>query len=119
MKLYFLVAISIFFCSPIFAQMTPENSPSLDSLKREVMEMNLKMDKIQMNLEKSGRKSRTGIIISTIGYSITIAGGLMLGGSNNDLGEALLYTGGAIGVTGTVILIDSFKYLRIAGGKSP
>ena len=119
MKSIFFAAAFLLIISPAFAQLTPEQTPSLDSLKMEVMKLDQKMDMVQFNLEKSGRRSKLGIIVSTIGYSVTIAGGLMLGGSNNDLGEALLYTGGAIGVTGTVILIDSFKYLRIAGGKSP
>jgi len=35
----------------------------------------------------------------------------MLGGKNDDLGTGLLIAGGAIGIGGTFILADSFKYL--------
>jgi len=43
---------------------------------------------------------------------VTILGGQLLG-SNPDLGKALLYTGGAIGITGTVILVKGFNKISI------
>ena len=55
----------------------------------------------------SENKFKRGILIATIGYSVTIAGGLMLGRKYDDAGKILLITGGA----GTVLLVDSFKYL--------
>ena len=46
-----------------------------------------------------------------IGYSVTIAGGLMLGRKYDDAGKVLLIAGGVTGIVGTVLLVDSFKYL--------
>ena len=51
------------------------------------------------------------ILVYTLGYSITIAGGLMLGRENDQLGQALLVAGGFIGATGIYIMVDSFRVL--------
>ena len=91
--------------------------PTSDDLKEAVLQLQDDVTLIQSNLAKADKKLKRGILVSTLGYSITIAGGLMLGGSNNDLGEVLLYTGGAVGVVGTITLVDAFKYLGFAGGK--
>ena len=56
-----------------------------------------------------------GILVATLGYTLTITGGLMLGRENDKIGQALLVTGGATGTVGTVLMIDSFKYLGRAG----
>ena len=64
-----------------------------------------------MNLEKSKAKFQRGILVATIGYTLTIAGGLMLGRENDELGQVLLVTGGVTGITGTVLLVDAFKFL--------
>ena len=74
---------------------------------------------IQLNLGKSHKQFKKGMVLATIGYSVTIAGGLMLGRKNDDLGKTLLYTGGAAGLGGTFILLDSFKFLGLAAGKEP
>jgi hypothetical protein len=41
----------------------------------------------------------------------------MLGRSNDQLGQGLLVAGGVTGAVGTVLMIDSFKYLGRAGRK--
>jgi hypothetical protein len=53
----------------------------------------------------SEKKFKRGILIATIGYSVTIAGGLMLGRKYDDAGKVLLITGGATGILGTVLLV--------------
>jgi len=83
----------------------------IDSLKNEIMEVKLDVENINLNLEKSKAKFQRGILVATLGYSITIAGGLMLGRSNDELGQALLITGGVTGGIGTYMLVDAFKYL--------
>lgn len=83
----------------------------LDSLKREILSLKAEVDNIHLNLEKSKSKFQQGIFVATLGYSVTIAGGLMLGRQNDKLGQALLVAGGATGLTGTFLLVDSFKYL--------
>jgi hypothetical protein len=90
---------------------------SLDSLNRVILELNLDVNNIKINLGRVEQRFKTGIVVSTIGYSTVIAGGLMLGRKNDDVGKALLVTGGACGVTGTILMLDAFKFLGVASGK--
>ena len=91
-------------------QLNAQDFP-VDSLKYRVQVLELNQEHVQLNLGKAEKQFKRGILISTIGYSVTIAGGLMLGGKNDELGTGLLVAGGAIGIGGTFILVDSFKYL--------
>lgn len=88
-----------------------------DSLKNEIIKLKTDVKQIQLNLGKSHGQFKKGMILATLGYSVTIAGGLMLGRDNDDLGQVLLYTGGAVGLGGTFMLLDSFKFLGKAAGK--
>ncbi|MEQ8303486.1 MAG: hypothetical protein RIB47_08850 [Cyclobacteriaceae bacterium] len=83
----------------------------IDSLKREILELQADVESIHLNLETSKSKFQRGILVATIGYTVTIVGGLMLGRANDDVGQVLLVTGGVTGLTGTFMLVDSFKYL--------
>ncbi len=116
MKNCFLI-ISFFLLSHfLFAQQSPA-SADIEELKKEIISLNTQVDHIQLNLGQSQNKFKRGIAVATIGYSVTITGGLMLGRKNDNLGKALLVAGGALGVTGTFMLVDSFKYLGRAGKK--
>lgn len=84
---------------------------SADSLSRVILNLQAEVDQINLNLETSKNKFKKGILVSTIGYTVTIVGGLMLGRENDDLGKALLVAGGATGVTGTVMMVDAFSFL--------
>ncbi|MEQ8927398.1 MAG: hypothetical protein RLO81_16375 [Fulvivirga sp.] len=86
-------------------------SPNYDSLKQEILSIRADVDHIVLNLETAKSKFQRGIFVATLGYSITIAGGLMLGRENDELGQALLVAGGATGGIGTYMLVDAFKYL--------
>lgn len=86
-------------------------SPSLDSLQQQILNIQADVENIQLNLGLSERKFKRGIAIATIGYSVTIAGGLMLGRKNDELGKVLLVAGGVSGITGTILMVDAFKYL--------
>lgn len=79
--------------------------------------MQADVDNIKLNLGKVENRFKTGIFVSTLGYSIVITGGLMLGRKNDELGKVLLVAGGATGVTGTILMVDAFKFLGIASGK--
>ncbi len=87
-----------------------------DSLRQQVLRLQQDMDRVKVNLGQAQAKFQRGIALATIGYSVTIAGGLMLGRSNDKLGQGLLIAGGATGITGTFLLVDSFKYLGRASG---
>jgi hypothetical protein len=101
------VLLSVCFHST-FSQTQPLNP---DSLTQEILTLKADVQNIKLNLAKSESRVRRGIFVSAVGYSTVIAGGLMLGRKRDDLGKALLVTGGAIGVTGTILLVDAFKFL--------
>jgi hypothetical protein len=84
----------------------------VDSLKNEILKLRADVDQIQLNLDVSQKKFQKGILVATIGYSVTIAGGLMLGRKYDDAGKVLLVTGGITGITGTFMMVDAFKYLN-------
>ena len=96
------------------AQVAPATEAEL---KKQILELNERMDQVQLNLVTSEKKFKRGILVATIGYTLTITGGLMLGRSNDQLGQGLLVAGGVTGAVGTVLMIDSFKYLGRAGRK--
>lgn len=87
-----------------------------DSLRQQLLLLQTDMDRVKVNLGLAQAKFQRGIALATIGYSVTIAGGLMLGRSNDKLGQGLLIAGGVTGITGTFLLVDSFKYLGRASG---
>jgi len=80
-----------------------------DSLKQAVITLQHEVDNINLNLQRSKKQMRIGVLVATIGYTVTIIGGLTLS-NNSNVGNALLITGGAVGITGTVLMVDSFKY---------
>ncbi len=84
---------------------------AVDSLKSEILALQADVESIHLNLETSKSKFQRGILVATIGYTVTIAGGLMLGRENDEVGQVLLIAGGVTGVTGTFLLVDSFKFL--------
>jgi hypothetical protein len=92
-------------------QSTQAQNADIDSLRSAVLQMKMEVDDIKLNLATSENKFKRGIFVATLGYSTVIAGGLLLGRTRDDLGKALLVTGGATGVVGTVLMVDSFKYL--------
>ena len=110
------LVLSLIFMSFLCKAQTKE-SHSLDSLKIEILKIQGEVDHVKLNLGLVEKRFKTGIFISTLGYSTVIAGGLMLGRKNDELGKALLITGGAAGVTGTILMVDAFKFLGIASGK--
>ena len=82
-----------------------------DSLNRKLLELEGAIQEIDLRLNQSQRKFQSGILVSTIGYTVTIAGGLMLGRENDELGQLLLVTGGLTGGIGTYIMVDAFRGL--------
>ena len=117
MKLILVVFMTA--CASYLAAQEPpsDQQAEIELLKKEIVLLNQNMENIQLNLGKSENKFKRGIAIATIGYSVTIAGGLMLGRENDDLGKILLVTGGAVGITGTIMMVDAFKYLGRASRK--
>jgi hypothetical protein len=98
--------------SSVLAQISRMDSLlNAESLKNEILTLRADVDNIQVNLGKSERRFKRGIVVATLGYSVTIAGGLMLGRKRDELGKGLLVAGGITGVTGTILMVDAFKFL--------
>ena len=104
----------IFLIVPL-AGFSQTDHAEIEQLKQEILSLQSDVDNIQINLTQSQNKFKAGIIVATIGYTVTIAGGLMLGRENDDLGKVLLVSGGVTGITGTIMMADAFKYLGRAG----
>lgn len=84
---------------------------SYDSLKQAIIKLDQRVNQVELNLETSQKKFRSGILIATLGYTTTITGGLMLGRKNDNLGQVLLVTGGTTGILGTYKMVDAFRFL--------
>ncbi len=82
-----------------------------DSLKYEILQMKMDIQEVQLGLKDGQKRFQSGVLVSALGYSVTIVGGLMLGRENDKLGQGLLVAGGLTGLTGTYLLVDSFNFL--------
>lgn len=109
--------ILLFFITPFFSFAQTYQPVSIDSLHAKILNLQADVDHIKLNLGRVEKRFKTGIAVSTVGYSTVIAGGLMLGRKNDELGKGLLIAGGICGVTGTILMVDAFRFLGIASGK--
>lgn len=99
------------------AQSTPSSSVGADSLRAEILRLRTDLDATRDNLRISHRKFRSGILVSGIGYSITILGGVLLGSQDySDWGQPLVVAGGVVGFSGALLLLNSNKFIGRAGG---
>lgn len=85
---------------------------SYDSLKRAMIQLDQELYQVQLNLHQSQKQLKTGILVATLGYTVTIIGGQLLG-TQPEIGKALLYVGGATGIVGTVVLFKGFKKISL------
>lgn len=108
MKYLLTITMGIMFLGS--GQLKAQSTPA-DSLKRAILALDQQVQNIQLNIDQGQKQFKTGIIVSTIGYSVTIAGGLMLGRDNDSIGQALLIAGGATGLTGTFLMADAFAVM--------
>lgn len=110
MKILFL-AVAIFASALASAQVKTTYPLDSAGLNQEILALRNEVSNIQLNLGKSENRFKRGILVATLGYSVTIAGGLMLGRKYDNVGKSLLIAGGAAGVTGTFLMVDAFKFL--------
>jgi hypothetical protein len=111
-RIIFITTICMMLTSFKGFSQTEITKQEFDSLKRAVIKLDGEIGQINYNLVNAKRSLKTGILVATIGYTVTIIGGQLLG-VNPKLGEALLYTGGAIGIGGTVVLIRGFNKISL------
>ncbi len=107
-----ILLISLLFC---ITQASAQQTNTQLSIEEQILALQSDVSDIKLNLNLSEKKFKRGIATATIGYSVTIAGGLMLGRRNDELGKALLVAGGVTGITGTILMVDAFKYLGRIG----
>jgi hypothetical protein len=112
----FRIVLLILLIIPVFSFAQTEMK-DVEELKKEILLLRADVDNIQINLTQSEKKFKRGIAVATVGYTMVIAGGLMLGRQNDELGKGLLVAGGVTGITGTIMMVDAFKYLGRAGKK--
>lgn len=118
MKIFFLLLFVVLVSGSNLKAQVQERAVNLDSLMNAVVKLEQDIYEVKLNLDKSKNQLKTGIFVATLGYTVTIIGGQLLG-TNPQLGEALLYTGGAIGIGGTVILVKGFNKISIGPPQRP
>jgi hypothetical protein len=112
------LSICFVFLAFFSASAQSENLPSIDSLKRAIIELEQDVYEVKLNLHKSQQQLKTGILVATIGYTVTIIGGQLLG-TEPQLGKSLLYVGGVTGIAGTFILVKGFKKISLGPPAPP
>jgi hypothetical protein len=118
----FLTHFSILTFILCFASPTlqAQRSSPADSLKREILQLQVDVESTQNNLRLYGKSFRRGILTSAIGYSIVITGGVLLGTDNlADWGQPLIFAGGVIGFGGAIMLYGSNRFLLKAAESPP
>ena len=105
-----LMVLCFGFAQNLYSQEIKTSLASYDSLKAEILRLNTQVENIQFSLSESKNTLKTGVFIATLGYTVTIIGGQLLG-TQPQAGEALLYAGGAIGIGGTIVLVNGFNKL--------
>ncbi|WP_194974048.1 hypothetical protein [Aquiflexum lacus] len=115
-KVYIATFFTFWFVCNINAQ--SQEKINLDSLVNAVVKLEKEVYEVQLNLHQSQKQLKTGIFVATLGYTVTIIGGQLLG-TRPELGEALLYTGGAIGIAGTVVLVKGFNKISLGPPRKP
>lgn len=112
-----LVLFTVFLISgSLFGQSQYDPVP-IDSLQKTVLLLEKRVFDIETNLYKAQSQLKTGILVATIGYTVTIIGGQLLG-TRPQLGETLLYVGGGIGIAGTVVLVKGFNKISLGPPRS-
>ncbi|WP_421872402.1 hypothetical protein [Marinoscillum sp.] len=104
------ILLAIILLGGVF-RMQAQETPAYDSLRREILALRVDVNDINLRMKDSKSRFQSGILVSTLGYSTVIAGGLMLGRERDQLGQTLLVTGGVTGLVGTYLLTDAFRVL--------
>lgn len=116
-RIFFLIFF-LFTSLVSFGQQSPYEG-DIEDLKKEILSLKSQQQNTLQYMDKYRKRFNLGLIMATIGYTTVVAGGQLLGGSNDDLGSAMLYVGGALGITGTVIMIDAGKFMKRATNPPP
>jgi len=113
---YIIILSAITFLNLNFIRAQEFSKQELDSIKSEIFTIKNDLNQIQLQLSDAKKTLKTGIFVATLGYTVTIIGGQLLG-TNPEVGEVLLYAGGAIGVGGTIVLVNGFNKISLSKPK--
>jgi hypothetical protein len=107
-----LLLIIVFFCgASAFCQSTYNaTEPSVEELKREILQMKEEQRQTQLHLHKAHREFRTGTIFYAIGFGLAV-----IAGSNENASAGLVLLGSGFLITGGILHIDSHKHIGRAG----
>jgi len=113
-----LLLLTIFMILPLAVM--SQNQTQVDSLKREILQLQVDVENTQNNLRLYSKSFKRGILTSAIGYSIVITGGVLLGTDNlSEWGQPLIFAGGVIGFGGAVMLFRSNRFVLKAAESPP
>ncbi|GHB24783.1 hypothetical protein [Mongoliitalea lutea] len=118
MKKLFTLVLFVFLGVQTGFSQSDQSAVNQESMQRTIMQLQHDVYEVQLNLHQAQRQLKNGILVSTIGYSVTILGGQLLG-NNPELGRGLLYAGGAIGIAGTVVLVKGFNKISLGPPTKP
>lgn len=118
MKKIFTLAFFVFWGAYSGYAQSDQSVANQEQMQRTIMQLQQDVYEVQLNLHQAQRQLKNGILVATIGYSVTILGGQLLG-NNPELGRGLLYAGGAIGIAGTVVLVKGFNKISLGPPTKP
>ena len=114
----YLLLFTILILSPLAVM--SQNQSQVDSLKREILQLQVDVENTQNNLRLYSKSFKRGILTSAIGYSIVITGGVLLGTDNfSEWGQPLIFTGGVVGFGGAIMLFRSNRFVLKAAESPP
>jgi hypothetical protein len=116
MKAYILPIVILFTAYHI------GHAQDLDSLKHKILKMDLAINNIHYNMVRSHKEFQVGTLFIITGAALTTIGTLLIIDEpgdlpNNNKNPALLYAGAGMMTIGTVIQINSHKWIGRAGRK--
>lgn len=92
---------------------------SVDSLKNEIMNMKIKINTIELHLEKSHTEYQMGTALFFIGTILAVGGtGSAMLSRESEMWPCLIFAGvgTALQISGGILWLDSHKHIGRAGG---
>ncbi len=113
MKKIILIVLNIFFINCVNAQIDTNINMRLKTLE-------LNNEIIQTNLKKCHKQWQNGLEVTGFGLGASIVGSYMVFNSNNigdasKVGQIFIGLGGLTSFIGTIIMLDSHRYIGKAG----
>lgn len=114
---HFVILVVLFISATAFSQ-TVSDSISIPTPITSVVTQKidtaqiLRIDNIEKNLSAFYTYNRRSHNLLYLSLGMSIAGILLVNGQNNTASGVITIAGGVVGIIGTVIYLDSFKFLN-------